>query len=337
MARTRLVLHLVLALVVAMPALARADTEATSTILFVAFRGCEELCQGFKDRIAASGFDAEVVVHDVAQDKTRLPGAVAEARRIDADLIVTWGTSVTLGIAGTLDETDTSHLVNDIPIVFTIVADPFGTRIADSFDGSGRPHVTGTFNRVPEVVNLKIIQQYDSEFGKLGLLYNTNERNSLIKKEELEALAPQLGIELVALEIDPGNPGKPDVAALPERIAELAARGVRWVYLGSSSFLLQEGEAFTHAAVENGIGVVSPYEELVRNQKALLSIAARVTDIGGLAADQALRILRDGATPGDLPIVRATDFAYVVNMEVARALGRMPPFAFLQVAETTSP
>ena len=57
MARTRLVLHLVLALVVAMPALARADTEATSTILFVAFRGCEELCQGFKDRIAASGPD----------------------------------------------------------------------------------------------------------------------------------------------------------------------------------------------------------------------------------------------------------------------------------------
>lgn len=37
-----------------------------------------------------------------------------------------------------------------------------------------------------------------------------------------------------------------------------------------------------------------------------------------------------------LPIVRATDFAYVVNMEVAKKLGRYPPFAFLQVAEAVN-
>jgi putative ABC transport system substrate-binding protein len=88
--------------------------------------------------------------------------------------------------------------------------------------------------------------------------------------------------------------------------------------------------------VENGIAVVSPYEELVREHQALLSIAARPEDVGRLAAQQALKILRDGATPGDLPIVRATDFAYVVNMEVARKLGRFPPFAFLQVAEAVN-
>jgi len=74
----------------------------------------------------------------------------------------------------------------------------------------------------------------------------------------------------------------------------------------------------------------------VRDQQALLSVAARYHDIGELAADQALRVLRDGASPGDLPIVRATDFAYVVNMDVAQKLDRIPPFAFLQVAEAVS-
>jgi putative ABC transport system substrate-binding protein len=88
--------------------------------------------------------------------------------------------------------------------------------------------------------------------------------------------------------------------------------------------------------VENGIAVVSPYEPLVRKYQALLSIAARLEDVGRLAAQQALRILRDGATPGDLPIVRATDFAYVVNMDVAKKLNRFPPFAFLQVAEAVN-
>jgi putative tryptophan/tyrosine transport system substrate-binding protein len=100
-------------------------------------------------------------------------------------------------------------------------------------------------------------------------------------------------------------------------MAELREQGVRWLYVGSSSFLNVNGELFTKMAVDNGIAVVSPYEPLVREHHAMLSIAARLEDVGRLAAGQALKILRDGAIPGDLPIVRATDFAYVVNMEIA--------------------
>ena len=87
-------------------------------------------------------------------------------------------------------------------------------------------------------------------------------------------------------------------------------------------------------AMFTGIAIVSPYEALVRNDSALLSVAAREDDIGRLAARQALAILRDGQKPGDLPILSATDFAYVLNMDVARQLDKLPPFAFLQIAET---
>lgn len=313
-----------------------AAAAGTKTILGVFYEGCEHLCQGFKDAIAESGFDATVEVFDIAQDKSRLPAAVELARERQVDLVLTFGTSVTLGVIGTLDDIGDPRFLQDIPVVFTVVADPFGTRIAESFEGSGRTNVAGTFNRVPEAVNVEVVRQYDPDFRKLGLLYHGNERNSVIKKEELEALLPELGIEFVPIELDPGNSGTPDPALIPLRIAELREQGVRWMYVGSSSFLRFEGKAFTTAAVENGIAIVSPYESLVREESALLSIAARYYDVGKLAADQALAILRDGATPGHLPIVRASDFAYVVNMDVARKLERIPPFAFLQVAETVS-
>lgn len=244
-----------------------------------------------------------------------------------------YGTSVTLGVIGRLTDADNPRYLNDIPVVFTVVADPFGTKIAESFERSGRPNVAGTFNRVPEAVHVEVIRQYDPTFKKLGLLYNANERNSVIKKDELAALTPILGVELVALELDPGNDGPPDPATIPKRMAELREQGVRWMYLGSSSYLRLNGKLYTTSAVENGIAIISPYESLVREQYALLSIAARYRDVGVLAADQALRILRDGAKPGDLPIVRATDFAYVVNMEVAKKLDLIPPFEFLQVAD----
>ena len=313
-----------------------AQAEDRKTILAVFYEGCEYLCAGFKEAIAESGFPADVLVHDIDQDKTQLPSVVEKARETRPDLVLTFGTSVTLGIIGTLDDVGDGRFLSDIPVVFTVVADPFGTRIAESFERSGRDNVTGTFNRVPETVNLEVIRQYDPTFDKLGLLYHSNERNSVIKKEELEALVPSLGVELVAIELDPGNPGAPDPATIPMRMAELREQGVKWMYLGSSSYLRKNAELYTSSAVENGIAIVSPYESLVRDQQALLSVAARYHDIGELAADQALRVLRDGASPGDLPIVRATDFAYVVNMDVAQKLDRIPPFAFLQVAEAVS-
>jgi putative ABC transport system substrate-binding protein len=315
---------------------AMTQAEERKQILGVFYQGCENLCEGFKAAIADSGFPADVVVLDLELDKTRLPAAVKLAREMPADLVLTFGTTGTLGVIGTLDDIGDPQYISEIPVVFTIVADPFGTRIAESFEGSGRANVAGTFNRVPEAVNVEVIRQYDPAFDKLGLLYNKDEANSVLKADELGKVAPELGIELVALEIPLAADGKPDLAAVPALLAQLQARGVRWLYSGSSSFLNLNAADVTKTAVDYGIAVVSAYEPWVREHDALLSIAARLEDVGRLAAEQALRILRDGATPGDLPIVQATDFAYVVNMDVAKRLDRFPPFAFLQVAEAVN-
>lgn len=310
------------------------QAEDEKLIYVALWRGCEEACEGFKAGIAESGLDAEIVIRDAQQDKSALPGFVEEANALDADLVLTWGTSVTLGMAGTLDDAGDPRFIQDIPVVFTVVADPFGTRLAESFETSGRVNVTGTFNRVPETVNVEVVRRYDPTFQKLGLLYNSDEANSLLKLEEFRSLAEEMSFELVALELDPGSDQEPDLETIPARMAELRAEGVGWMYLGSSSFLYSNGDLYTASAVENGIAVLSPYESLVRDHQALLSVATRYEDVGRLAAEQALRILKDGATPGDLPLAQATEFAYVVNMNVARELDRFPPFAFMQVAET---
>jgi putative ABC transport system substrate-binding protein len=167
---------------------AQAQAAENKLIMGVFYEGCEHTCEGFKAGIAESGIDATVVIRDIEQDKTLLPGLVVEAREMDADLVLTYGTSVTLGMLGTLDDVGDDRFLNDIPAVFTAVADPFGTGIAESFKASGRENITGTFNRVPESVNIEVIRQYDPGFGRLGLLYNSNERNSVIKFEELTEL-----------------------------------------------------------------------------------------------------------------------------------------------------
>ena len=117
-------------------------------------------------------------------------------------------------------------------------------------------------------------------------------------------------------------------------MAALKAAGVDFLYLGSSSFLRANRDAVSDAAVKNGIPVFSPYEKLVRDSQALISVAARYADVGRLAGQQAEKILVGKVAPGDLPVLRMTDFAVVVNMGIAKKLKRFPPIELLQVAET---
>jgi len=306
------------------------------TVFAVFWRGCEEVCEGFHAYFAEKNVDAKVVVRDAARDKAKLPLFLEEARAMKADLILTWGTSVTLGIAGSLNDVGDTRFNHAIPHVFTVVADPVGAGIVESLEKSGRRNLTGTFNRVPEAVNIRTIRSYLPTFKRLGLLYNRNERNSVLKFQEITDLASELNFELVALELPLGDDGKPRALDIAPKVAMLKEARADFIYLGSSSFLDAHRDAFTQSAVEHGIPVLSPYERVVRDSHGLLSIAARFYDVGRLAAQQAEKILVGGQTPGDIPVARMTDFAYVINMAVARKLNLFPPVAVLQFAETVN-
>lgn len=317
-------------------ALAGTAAAAEYKVLIATWRGCEEACRGFQDYLTEKGLDVEFILRDAAQNEEVLPGILAEARAAEVDLILSWGTSVSRGIAGTLADLGDPAFNQEIPQVFMIVADPVGAGLIDSLDSTGRPNLTGTYNRMPEEVTVETIRTYRPDFRNLGLLYNANESNSVIKRDEIAALAETMGFALTALELPPGEDGKPRVDGISPKLAELKAAGVDFVYVGSSSFIQENGDAFTAAAIEHGLPVLSPYERLVREEQALVSVAARYYDVGRLAGGQAERILVGGSAPGDLPVVRMTEFAVVINLSVAKALNIFPPMGLLQIAETVN-
>jgi putative ABC transport system substrate-binding protein len=303
-------------------------------IMIATWRGCEEACQGFQDYLTERGVEAEFALRDAGQEKEALPAILAEARAEGVDLILTWGTSVTLGIGGTLAQADDPAFNYDIPAVFMIVADPVGAGIVESLEHTGRRNITGTYNRVPEAVNIETIRAYLPNFRRLGLLYNSDEENAVLKRDEIAALSEAMDFELIAREIPLDRDGEPQAEKIAAEVAELKAVGVDFLYLGSSSFLRKNRDVLTGAAVDNGIPVLSPYEELVRESQALISVAARYYDVGRLAGEQAEKILVGGVDVGALPVARMTDFAVVINMAVARKLRPFPPIDLLQIAET---
>jgi putative ABC transport system substrate-binding protein len=310
--------------------------EDEKLIYLALWRGCEHACRAFKAFVTESGMRARIEQRDAARDKTRLPGFVREARALNADIVVTWGTSVTRGMAGTLAQAADERYLNERPIVFMIVADPIGAGIIESYERTGRRNITGTRNRVPESVNINVIRSYQPGFKRLGMVFNANERNSVLKVEELRALGAKQGFEVVSVEVAKNAEGQPSAEAIPAAVRALHEATVDFVYVGSSSFLRKNQDVFTDAAAQHGLPTLSPYEGMVRDSHALISVAARYADVGRLAGEQVRRILVDGETPGDLAVVAVEKFAYVINMETARRVKLLPPIEVLEIAETVN-
>lgn len=323
-------------LLLAMSVLSGPAMAARYKVMIVTWTGCEEACKGFQAHMKERGMDVEFMLRDAGGKKDALAGFLAEAKSAGVSLIVTHGTNATVGIAGRLAERSRPDLAPEIPKVFMIVADPVGAGLVNSLERTGRNDLTGTYNRVPEKVNIETMRAYRPAFRRLGLLYNADERNSVLKRDELAALSGSMGFELVARELPLAADGRPRPSDIAPQVNALKNAGVDFIYLGSSSFLREYGDLLTGAAVSLGLPVLSPYESTVRDGQALMSVAARYADVGRLAGAQAEKILRDGATAGSLPIAHMTSFAIVINMQVAKKLKLFPPLDLLQVAETVN-
>lgn len=301
------------------------------TIVMVTFRGCEEACEGFKDYVEQFEVPAEVIVIDIARDRDRIPGIRDEVRAIGPDLLVTWGTSVTRGMIGTVDDSDAA-LVSGIPTVFMIVADPVGANVVTSLEDPGRHYVTGTINRVPEEIQMEVLAQY-RPFDRIGVIYNDDELNSVLKAEEIVRVGEDQGFEVVSRILRNGADGSPLVEDISVAVADLAESGVDFLYVGSSSFLLSNADLLTGAALDEGLPLATAYEAMVRDSDALIALANAYYNVGQLAGRQAERILVDGATPGDLEVIGLDRFTVLINIDTAAKLGLYPPMLLLRYAE----
>ncbi len=301
-------------------------------IYMAVWRGCEDACKGFQDYFREEGINVKFIIRNANRDKAKLPALIREAKKLEADLVLTWGTSVTVGMTGTLADSDPVQHITSIPVVFMIVADPVGAGIIETYKSSGRSNITGTRNRVPEEVQMKAIRAYRN-FRRLGIIYNTNELNSVLNVKKIRSLAKKMRFDLFERSIDLDENGKPIIESIPQKIKELKNRNVAFIYVGSSSFLMRHRDYLTNSAIEQRVPIVSAYEAMARKSNALLAVASRYYSVGKLAGFQAKKILMNDVAPIDMPILSLSRYSYVINMETARKLKLYPPIKVLRYAE----
>ncbi|WP_207461223.1 ABC transporter substrate-binding protein [Azospirillum sp. SYSU D00513] len=299
-------------------------------IMMVLWRGCEDACRGFQDYLRAQDIPVDYLMRDVKQDPLALPRLVAEARAFQVDLVVTWGTTASLGMLGRHDQVDPDLHLTDTPALFMIVTDPLGVGLVPSLERSGR-NLSGSLVVVPEDVQMRAIQSY-RPVKRIGVVYNTDEINAVVSLERLRKVADEMGLTVVAREVPLDERGKPYAGSLPGIVADMADE-VDLFYIGSSSFLLVHRDAFTSAAVAKGVPVAAAGEVPVMESNALMGLVSRYYNVGQLTAAKAEQILVGGKRPEDIPIEALSRFSLIVNMEVAHKLKLYPPLGLQRFAD----
>jgi len=320
-----------LALLVYMPVLAIEDDPL---VVMVTPRGRTAMESSFEadlKRRLGGRVRFTLIVPDV-RDKDAMEALPDRIRKEKPSLIYTWGTPTTVAVAGTHDK----PLINDIPIVFAVVADPIRAGIVKSIRRPSR-NITGTSHLAPLSIQINAIESF-RPFKKLGVVYNPGEPNSRFMLDDLNAAASQLGFELIAEAVTPDAKGLPDSQSLPRLVRKLKERGAEWLYIGPDTFVgFTHRKTTTAAAAEAGLPSFTANESAIRDGNALFGLFSPQENMSRFVAFKAALILHDKIPAGSIPIETLQRFSVLVNMCTAKALDVYPPLPLLNIADVRLP
>lgn len=320
--RRRRLLGATALLAAATPALAMHTSGHPPRIYMILFRGETDVETGFRQWFRDNRMDAEFLVRSVDMDVARVPALLDEARAWRADLIYSWGTPVSVAVAAK---------EFNIPIVFTMVSTPVAAGLVPNLASSQR-NLTGVSHVVPARQQMIAIRNY-RPFARIAGIFTPNEINAQVSMREMRAEAERTGTEFTVKALPLDDNGHPRADAIPDIIKQFAEQGAQLVYVGPDSFLASQRKLLTEAAVELGLPVFSSVEAALRDGRALFGLVAGYANVGRLTAHKAAQILYHRVKPAALPIETPGSYSYLVNMDVARKLGMMPPGRVLQIAE----
>ncbi|APV49350.1 hypothetical protein BWI17_06455 [Betaproteobacteria bacterium GR16-43] len=326
----RLLLVLAALVVFAQPSEAQVRSKPLR-IYAITFRGMTDVEKGFQDYFASRKIPVEITFRDLNRDASRMPGFIEEIRRTRPDLIYTWGTSVTLGVVGPYDAPDREKYINDIPVVFTLVASPVMAKIVADLKTPDR-NVTGVFHVAPTEAQMRAMASY-RPFKSIGVLYTPTEQNSVVIVDELRAAGKKMGFTVLAKPLHLDAQKKVTIDGAPQMVRDLKNQKADWLYLPPDSFLGTQAKAVViPAAMEAGLPTFASTEQLMETG-ALSGLVSRYHSIGQFTAYKVEQILLNRIPAAKVPVETLTRFSLQVNLATAEALKLPPPLPMYNYAE----
>jgi putative ABC transport system substrate-binding protein len=158
----------------------------------------------------------------------------------------------------------------------------------------------------------------------IGFLVNPTNANADSETKEIQDAADALGHRLIVLSARRED----DVDAAFRTLVQQQARGL---VVQADPFFTSRRQLLAFLAVRHALpGVWSLREDAAAG--GLMSYGTSLTDLNHQVGIYVGKILK-GARPADLPVMQATKFELVINLNTAKALGLSVPLNVLAIAD----
>ena len=220
----------------------------------------------------------------------------AEFVRLKVDVILAGGTEAAIAA---------KQATSVIPIVFPTAGDPVGSRLVASLARPGG-NVTGLSNLGTGLAakRLELLREVFPGLRRLAVMANTDYSGGVTERDEIDAAARTLGLEIVPLPIRRAE----DIASAFEGLKGRAEA----LYTTGDPLVNTHRLRINTFALAARLPTMFPQREYVE-AAGLMSYGANFPDLNRRAADFVDKILR-GAKPADLPVEQPTKFDLVINL-----------------------
>lgn len=272
------------------------------------FRG---FLEGLSELGYAEGRNLVVFREFAENDARRLPELAASLLKQDVDLIVTSGTQAVRAA---------TQATRTLPIVTMNITDPVGSGFAASLVRPGG-NVTGMTNIGEELSRkrLEILCEMVPHATRIARLHNPDNPVHMRLRSGTEAHAKQLGREAVSIEVRAQDD-------LDAAFARIAREGAGALTVGEDSVIV--GLAPRIAALAMQYKLPAMWWAIGTRGDRLAGYGPNFFSQGQRAASIAVKIL-EGAKAADVPFQQPTEFDFVIDMKVAKALAVTVPQSVL--------
>lgn len=297
----RLAAAILLAAFLIFPCIASAQEKTVGVILTGVIPYYHDMHVAFEKELKAQGAgDVKLLVQKPAPNKMAWTNAARKVVAVGVDVIVAYGGPSAIAV---------SKETSKVPVVFAGVYDPEALGIKGK-------NTTGISSKVPFAGILKNLKSI-KEFEKLGVVFNSAEKDTVAQVKELSRLEGQFNFKTLQFDV--------------KRAADIVKiKGVDAIFITTSCTAQQCLRGIVDIARTLGAPTATP----ISGGEAIgivLTIFPTPEEQGKTAAQIVSRVLK-GEEPSGIPVVAPKKIKMVVNLKEAKTLGLKIPMDVLTSA-----
>ena len=273
--------------------------------------------QGLKDTGYVEGENVTIEYRWADNQIDRLPAMAAELVRRRVAIIVATGGGPSAFAA--------KAATTAIPIVFNIADDPVSQGLVATLARPGG-NITGVSILSTELTTkrLNLLRELVPGGVRVAVLVNPNGPSADVTVREIEAAAETVVLKIHVLKASTSR-------EIDAAFANFVRERPDALFVGNDAFLTSRRVQLVHLATLHRLPATYALRDYAE-VGGLMSYGASLRDAYRQVGLYAGRILK-GSKPADLPVVQASKFELVINLQTARLLGLTVPPTLLATAD----